>query len=784
MKHLILLFLSLTFAFSAYAQNAQMVGSNIHCSGSLSSQTCINMQVACINDTFSIPANTPSAPVGNNYDCLGTQPNPTWFYMSISNSGSIDLDLVGISDLDFILWGPFSSPLSARNACGTFGNGGSTGGIVDCSFSTAQIEQISIPNAVAGEVYVLLITNFSNTPQNAVLTQTAGSGTISCSAGSGNALITGNVYEDANGNCNQDGSEQGLSGRLLMLQPGGFLATTDANGFYGFCVQPDSYTVELLIDTFLWSPTCPNPTTRSVVVTTPSDSIINQDFGIEVNNSCSDLWVDVATPILRPCFQTNKIYVYYCNDHESTTSTDSVTVTVTLDTSITPLSSTFPWTSVTGNEYNFYLGTLNPGDCGSFVITAEVNCSTTIGATLCTEATISPLDSCSFARSQDSTTTTNTTVSPCTTAWDKSSLNVEGSCDGDTIRFVITNTGDPINGDMSCFSPIRIYIDTSLYILDSLMIGGGDSLVLTFPANGQTWRLEADQHPLHPGNSHPNAVVELCGDSASIAQNWNPGIINQFPLDDANPNVDIDCAETVASFDPNDKRGFPLGISDMHTIQPNTDLEYMIRFQNTGTDTAFNVTIQDVLPPELNIMSVVSGASSHDYTFSISGDRVLEWKFSNIMLPDSNTNEPASHGFISFHVEQAPNLPLGTYINNDASIYFDFNAAIITNLSQHLIANPSGVAIITGTEPAPVSKMEDKWNLKVYPNPAEHQVTIQSDLDLQQIHLLSINGQTIQEVTTTSNTVSLPLDNLPLGVYILDIRSEAGRVVKRIIKMK
>lgn len=58
------------------------------------------------------------------------------------------------------------------------------------------------------------------------------------------------------------------------------------------------------------------------------------------------------------------------------------------------------------------------------------------------------------------------------------------------------------------------------------------------------------------------------------------------------------------------------------------------------------------------------------------------------MLPDSNVNEAASHGFTSFRVKQVPNLPVGTLIENSAAIYFDFNAPVITNTSWHTIALP------------------------------------------------------------------------------------------------
>lgn len=62
---------------------------------------------------------------------------------------------------------------------------------------------------------------------------------------------------------------------------------------------------------------------------------------------------------------------------------------------------------------------------------------------------------------------------------------------------------------------------------------------------------------------------------------------------------------------------------------------------------------------------------------------VLKFRFPDIMLPDSDISEPASHGFIQFSVSQKADNPLGTVIENTAGIYFDFNEPVITNTVKH-----------------------------------------------------------------------------------------------------
>lgn len=107
-------------------------------------------------------------------------------------------------------------------------------------------------------------------------------------------------------------------------------------------------------------------------------------------------------------------------------------------------------------------------------------------------------------------------------------------------------------------------------------------------------------------------------------------------------------------------------------------LDYTIHFQNTGTDTAFNITVVDTLPEELDLLYLQAGASSHNYTFRLEKDRRMVFEFENILLPDSGTNEEASHAFVNFRIRQSPENQVGDIITNYADIYFDINDPVRT----------------------------------------------------------------------------------------------------------
>ncbi|MCP4442458.1 MAG: T9SS type B sorting domain-containing protein [Aureispira sp.] len=131
----------------------------------------------------------PQAPAGNNYDCLGTQGNPNFFTITIDQSGPIDFDINNSApvDVDFILWGPYYSLSEAQSYCGNLGNGpiapspANVNQVTDCSYAGGTApELVTIPNAQSGEIYILMVTNYANTPTNISTTATNGTGTLAC----------------------------------------------------------------------------------------------------------------------------------------------------------------------------------------------------------------------------------------------------------------------------------------------------------------------------------------------------------------------------------------------------------------------------------------------------------------------------------------------------------------------------------------------------------------------------------------------------------------------------
>lgn len=145
-------------------------------------------------------------------------------------------------------------------------------------------------------------------------------------------------------------------------------------------------------------------------------------------------------------------------------------------------------------------------------------------------------------------------------------------------------------------------------------------------------------------------------------------------------NFDIDTALVVGSYDPNDKQVSPAGIDSAGFIlQSTSTLDYTIRFQNTGNFPASFVVLRDTLSPFLDLVQYNTLGFSHPFALTVEEDSIMVFTFANINLPDSMTDPLGSQGFVEFQLGVTPNLPVGTEINNQAAIYFDFNPPIFTN---------------------------------------------------------------------------------------------------------
>jgi uncharacterized repeat protein (TIGR01451 family) len=195
-------------------------------------------------------------------------------------------------------------------------------------------------------------------------------------------------------------------------------------------------------------------------------------------------------------------------------------------------------------------------------------------------------------------------------------------------------------------------------------------------------------------NLHPNTSVFMylnmqigtmpavnLGDTLKSVVWIEPDGIDITPQDDTMVLKQI----VTGSFDPNDKTEANAGVITPAQVSNGEYLNYLIRFQNTGNDTAFHITVRDTLDTRLDWNTLQMIASSHSYQLSIEEGNKLAWQFNNILLPYINIDEPNSHGYIAYRIKPKSTVVLGDTIKNTAGIYFDFNLPIATNTHKTVV---------------------------------------------------------------------------------------------------
>lgn len=628
-------------------------------------------------------------------------------------------------------------------------DGGSYDNCSDVSFSLSlngvatNADEITVPNEAAHHVLVLnVIDEAGNESQCWVDVYVLAP----------EKQLDGSIYKDDNDNCTLDATEQasgydGWTVKLTNTDSGETLETlTDASGYYSFTYRAysdENYTVELITPDGL-NTGC--ATTASFMPNSPTHT---QNFAFKNVEDCLHLTVDVSAPFLRRCFE-NFYYINYTN--YSIFDAPNASVTIELDPYMSLFVSSVPYVDLGNNIYRLDLGTVPATSAGAVSFVVELSCEAPLGATHCVNAEITPFN-CeeeSFAI-----------------------LEVEGECDEDAnlVRFNVRNIGQ---APTTMARTAIIVEDVIMYMEENeINLGVDEVQSFDYPANGSTWRFEIEQDPTYPYGGIAASFVEGCG-------GFTPNVATQFALNTKTPNMATDCQENIGSWDPNDKQAFPRGVGEEHIIEANTALEYLIRFQNTGTDTAFTVMIEDQLSEHLKQSSLRPGASSHPYRLEQNEDGLLRFHFENILLVDSTTNEAASHGFVKFYIEQEADLALGTLIENTAHIFFDFNEAVITNTVQHTIGE---FVVMVDTEEV----FEAGVSLSVSPNPLQTQATIQlNNYNCKDglLQIFDLNGRLLQEQTFTGDRVALEATNLlPQSMYFFKVFDQqkvlaTGKLVK------
>ncbi|MFN8339852.1 MAG: T9SS type A sorting domain-containing protein [Saprospiraceae bacterium] len=206
----------------------------------------------------------------------------------------------------------------------------------------------------------------------------------------------------------------------------------------------------------------------------------------------------------------------------------------------------------------------------------------------------------------------------------------------------------------------------------------------------------------------------------------------------------------VGSYDPNDKTC--LQGDRVHPNMIGKYVDYLIRFENTGSYAAENIVVKDIIDTtKYDISSLQITDASHEVYTRIEGNKV-EFIFENIQLPFEDAN---NDGYIAFKIKTLPTLSLGDSLKNLADIYFDYNFPIRTNEAQTAIALPVATNDIT-------------TDVKVYPNPVKDILYFDTDQAWSKAEIYDLSGRIIRALSLS--TSSIDVGGLENGTYFLKLK--------------
>ncbi len=253
-----------------------------------------------------------------------------------------------------------------------------------------------------------------------------------------------------------------------------------------------------------------------------------------------------------------------------------------------------------------------------------------------------------------------------------------------------------------------------------------------------------------------------------------PVLSDAFPLN----NFDSSATHIYGPYDPND---ISVDRDTLFTNEMSNPpfLNYLVRFQNTGNDTAFVVRIENRFYQTLDITTLEYVSSSHPCQMNWNNLlNQVEFVFENINLPDSTIDEMGSHGYVAYRIKPVNGLPAGYFISNYAEIYFDFNLPISTNYAWTYIEEPTVLSeIYYGVD-----------GFHVFPNPVGETLFIRFNSGHRSacnIQLFDIFGRMQKElkIDDVVDQAVFNTEDLPAGIYFVKISKGNTNGMKKIVKL-
>jgi hypothetical protein len=409
------------------------------------------------------------------------------------------------------------------------------------------------------------------------------------------------------------------------------------------------------------------------------------------------------------------------------------------------------------SDYNGHYVISMPSGTGSYKIQPELTWSYTYNTVICPVAgsyTFTPSTGYTFDFALDCATPLYDL-----SLWGNSWTDVPGGTTGFGYVYAYNASCNPVTGTITVTLDPNVTFTGMTYGPAPTSVVGS---TLTWTHLFGAWPSFPSHIYLEWSQSTSTGVTVLdtiCGYNAIITP-------TSGDLDPTNNSVTW-CDVVGGPYDPNSKEVYPAGTGATGKVAPNTDFDYIIHFQNCGTAEAVNIYVLDTIDTDLDIATLQITGSSHTMTPTVNGNTV-RFDFPSIHLIDSTTNEPLSHGWLSYHINSKSGLANGTTINNTGYIYFDYNAAVVTNTTLNTIDISMGVN----------EQLVTTNNNALFPNPATNKFTVQFEKEVSgTLFMIDASGKTVKQLNVNgSKEIVVSTNELESGFYAL---SMPGVVLKQ-----
>jgi uncharacterized repeat protein (TIGR01451 family) len=429
-----------------------------------------------------------------------------------------------------------------------------------------------------------------------------------------------------------------------------YYASVDSLGRFGVIADTGRFSISAIPPNNLWSLCSP----QIITISKPGiRDTARVNAYLFPNTICPFMEVELTTPFLRRCFESQYV-ISYAN--RGTAIQNDAVVELTLDSMLTYVSATRPVRSRIGNKISFSIGNVGINQTGQFNVSVMVSCNSLLGQAHCSSVVIPKAMACDSIRD-----TIPSIISQC----------VSGC---DSLLFLVKKP----TATQSQNQAFQYKLIANTSVIDTGRFISTNDFSLKRKKDERSFRLEIR-------NANNQLVAARSQESTLVTPSVSSGFVTQFSNAVKLSNRAENCTTNRGAYDPNDKSAIPVGVGTSRFVEQGTAIEYLIQFQNTGTDTAFKVVVKDTLSPHFNLSSYKTLAASHPHTWQLNPNGVLTFTFDNIKLVDSFTNEKGSHGFFRYQIRLKDSVATSTKIDNKAAIYFDFNTPIITNIAGHTL---------------------------------------------------------------------------------------------------